>query len=194
MSPRKADPPALEFVLLGLIRLQPVHGYELFHSFQRDHGVGMIWQVKPAHMYAVLDKLEGMGWLESEIQTGEGSVQRKQYHITAAGEQSYQNWLTSPVTTPHRLRQEFLARLYFILHDPQKPGTAIIFRQMEICGNWQIRMQQQIQKLAADQFYEREVLLFRIGQVSAMQEWLINLEKSLDGQTQKAKEMGDQNA
>lgn len=180
MSPRKADPPALEFVLLGLIRLQPAHGYELFHSFQHDQGIGMIWQIKPAHLYALLEKLEGTGWLVSEIMEGEGFIQRKQYHITAAGEQAYQSWMSSPVTTPHRIRQEFMARLYFILHDPQKPSDQVVARQLEICRDWHTRIRQQIASLREDRFFEREVLLFRLGQVSAMQEWLIGLEKSLN--------------
>lgn len=192
MSPRKADPPSFEFVMLGLVRLQPSHGYELFHTFSHDHGIGMIWQTKPARMYVVLDKLEELGWLVSEVQTGEGFLPRKQYHISSAGENSFQTWLTTPVMSPHRMRQEFLARLYFILRDDQNAGQEIISRQAEMCRTWLTRLQHEIQNLSDNHPYEREVLLFRTGQVQAMLEWVVNLELSLGTQSHRTDERNEQ--
>lgn len=176
MSPRKADPPTLEFVLLGLLRAQPAHGYELFHSLRREEGIGMIWQLKPARLYALLDKLEQIGWLESTLQSGEGFLPRKQYRVTAAGEQAFQAWMVQPVSAPHRLRQEFLARLYFALQDPALNGPQIIHSQTEICRQWQETIQTHLAYLPADARFEQEVLRFRLGQIQAMQAWLAHLQ------------------
>ena len=182
MSPRKADPPALEYVLLGLIRLHPSHGYEMFHSLHRDEGIGMIWQVKPAHLYALLDKLEQMGWLDSQVQTGEGFLPRKTYRITSTGEQVFQNWMNRPVSAPHRMRQEFLARLYFVMQGtgPQdtEASMGLISRQMEACQRWQKDLQIQLERLPTGAAFERQVLHFRLGQIQAMQEWLIAVRAS----------------
>ena len=192
MSPRKADPPALEYVLLGLIRLHPSHGYEMFHSLHRDEGIGMIWQVKPAHLYALLDKLEQMGWLDSHVQTGEGFLPRKTYRITSTGEQVFQNWMNRPVSAPHRMRQEFLARLYFVMQGTGPQGTGpqdtgpqvtvasmgLIGRQMEACQRWQKDLQIQLERLPTGAAFERQVLHFRLGQIQAMQEWLIAVRAS----------------
>ena len=178
MSPRTAEPPVFEYVLLGLIRKHSTHGYELFHSLHRDQGIGMIWQVKPARLYAVLDRLDANGWLEAELQTGEGFIPRKCCSISAAGEQAFQTWLATPVSSPHRMRQEFLARLYFSLQENRQTGLQLVQRQLETCRSWQLKMHQDLEKLPAGQVFEQEVLRFRTGQVQAMQNWLEQLSET----------------
>jgi DNA-binding PadR family transcriptional regulator len=172
MSPRRADPPTLEFVILGLIRLQPTHGYDLFRTLQQDEGIGLIWQVKPGRLYALLEKLEGQGWLEPDVKPGERFSNRKEYRLTPAGEDAFLEWLHSPVTAAHRMRQEFLARLFFAPYEGIKVLETITSNQKKMCRRWLKSLQQAYQKLDGSQNYERSVLSFRIGQVEAMLHWL----------------------
>lgn len=172
MSPRRADPPTLEFVILGLVRLQPTHGYDLLQTLHQDAGIGLIWQTKPGKLYALLDKLEDAGWLQQETKTGEGFLPRKEYRLTPAGEDAFRAWLLSPVTAPHRMRQEFLARIFFAAHEDKQVLEQIIARQRQMCQRWRDNQQQAYEKLTPEQNYERLVYDFRIGQIDAMLRWL----------------------
>lgn len=172
MSPRRADPPTIEYVILGLIRLQPTHGYDLIQTFQQEKGVGLIWQIKPGRLYALLDKLEDSGWLKSETKEGEDFLARKEYRLTPEGEDAFKDWLLTPISSAHRMRQDFLAQLYFAPYEGAWMIDEIINRQIETCKGWLTGLQHAYQNLLPVENYERLVLSFRIGQVEAMLCWL----------------------
>lgn len=113
MSPRRALPLRLEYVLLGLIRRRPIHGYELLHTWNEPHGIGLIWKIKPGPLYAALDKMEQLGYLQSVLITGDVSPTRKEYRVTNAGEQAFMDWMQTPVSSARDFRQEFLAKFLY---------------------------------------------------------------------------------
>ncbi len=176
MSPRRAEPLAFEYVLLGLIRQQPIHGYELAASLNREESVGLIWQINPSRLYALLEKLEQAGWLLAEIKPGERLQQRKQYCISETGERVFLEWLRSPVSAAHRMRQEFMARLYFALQEGSAAVTELVRNQIQICRMWHDRLTAEVNSLRVSQVFERKVFEYRIGQVQAMLDWLDSLQ------------------
>ena len=169
MSPRSALPLRLEYVILGFIRRQPVHGYELLQRWNEPNGISMIWQVKPGPLYAALEKLEQLGYLNSSLIPGESSPPRKEYHMTAAGEQAFLNWMKTPVSAARDFRQDFLARLFF--RQTVDPAvTKVLFSQQElICQRWLASLEKQ---LDASVGFERQVFTFRICQVQGILKWL----------------------
>ena len=171
MSPRRANPLTLEYVILGLIRLQPTHGYDLFHILQQEEGIGAIWQIKPGRLYALLEKLETLGWLQPEVKL-DGFPPRKQFRLSQAGEEAFMEWLYTPVPSAHRMRQEFLARLFFAPFEGQAALDRIIENQKRTCNSWLESLEKTCQALAPDQNFDRQVYRFRIGQTRAMLEWL----------------------
>jgi DNA-binding PadR family transcriptional regulator len=169
MSPRSALPLRLEYVLLGLVRRQPIHGYELLQRWNEPNGISLIWQVKTGPLYAALEKLEQLGHLGSLLIPGESSPPRKEYRITAAGEQAFLDWMKTPVSAARDFRQDFLARLFFG-QDVDLAVTKALFSQQElICQSWLASLEKQ---LDASVGFERQVFTFRICQVQGILKWL----------------------
>ena len=172
MSPRSALPLRLEYVLLGLIRRQPMHGYQLLRIWNEPHAIGMIWQIKPGPLYAALEKMELLGFLDSELLAGDCSPNRKQYRVTPAGEKIFLDWMQTPVSSARDFRQLFLAKLYFSA-DVEKVVIADLFdQQRHLCQKWLASLQQKV--LDGNEF-ERQVFTFRVRQVQCILVWLQEL-------------------
>jgi len=172
MSPRTALPLRLEYVILGLVRRQPAHGYELINIWNASHGIGLIWRVKPASFYAALEKLEQLGCLTSSLVPGECSPTRKEYRITALGEQSFLNWIKTPVAAARDFRQDFLVKLFFKQDLDSHELQALISQQDFICRGWLASLENQYLTSSG---FEAQVLSFRIRQVRSILEWLRDL-------------------
>lgn len=175
MSPRPALPLRLEYVLLGLIRRQPSHGYELLHHWNESSSVGMIWQVKPGVFYAALERLELARYVEMSLVPGDAAPARKEYRITPTGEKVFLNWMISPVTAARDFRQDFLAKLFFANNVESTLFEDLIRQQRSVCGKWLSSLQTQ---LNAGSEFEHQVLAFRIYQVQAILDWLETLSHS----------------
>lgn len=169
MSPRPALPFRLEYVLLGIIRRQPTHGYELLRIWNQPHAIGNVWRVKPGPLYATLEKLEQLGYLESELVSGDTSPTRKEYRVTPAGEQFFMTWMQTPVPAARDFRQDFLAKLYFSADVDRVVLRDLFGRQRILCQRWLASLQQQM--LGGNEF-EQQVFTFRIRQVQCILEWL----------------------
>ena len=53
--------PVPDEVLLGLIKAQPAHGYELQDRFKSKSDLGRIWTMSTSQLYAVLKRLGDEG-------------------------------------------------------------------------------------------------------------------------------------
>ncbi len=169
MCPRPALPLRFEYIILGLIRRQPAHGYELLQDWNQPNHIGMIWQVKSGLLYAALDKLNQLGFLEASLVSGQAAPLKKKYHITPAGEQVFLEWLGTPVAAVRDFRQDFLSRLFFA--PDVDPGfmADLISRQKSICQGWVNSLESQCKNSAG---FEQQVLVFRIHQARSILEWL----------------------
>ena len=99
-------------------------------------------------------------------------MQRKEYHTSEAGERALQDWMNTPVSAAHRMRQEFLARLYFASQDNPQVILQLIEAQKQTCFSWQESLQQEAQTHSNNEPFEQMVFRFRIGQIQAMIDWL----------------------
>ena len=111
MSPRQSSNLTLEHVLLALLDQRPMHGYELYQELCELKGISLIWNIKQGLLYALLDKLEGKGYLTSQLVQGETYPPRKYFHLTETGKSTLQTWLKTPERRARDIRQEFLAKL-----------------------------------------------------------------------------------
>ncbi len=184
MSPRAALPFRIEFAILGLVRRQPVHGYELLQRWNEADGIGIIWLLKPAVLYAVLDKLEQSGYLGQQIQPGVNSPPRKVYHITDAGEEAFLAWMVKPVSAARDFRQVFLVKLYFQGDVEPALMQELLRGQVAACRRWAASMEVQRETSGA---FHRQVLQFRIRQVKDILAWLEDLLAQPIPQTSGAK-------
>jgi DNA-binding PadR family transcriptional regulator len=169
MSPRPALPLRLEFILLGLINRQPIHGYDLLRIWKDHHEIGLVWQIKPGPLYASLEKLELLGYLESNRVSTDVSPTRKEYRVTPAGSQVFMDWMQTPVAAARDFRQDFLAKLYFSTDVEKAVFAGLLSRQTELCQTWLSSLLAQLSRATG---FEKQVLSFRLRQVQGILDWL----------------------
>lgn len=180
MSPRQSAPLALEYILLGLLDQQPMHGYDLYRQLAAMDGIPLIWYLKQSMLYALLDKLEENNLLSSTIIPGETRPSRKQYQLTEGGRSAFQTWMQSPVSHGRDMRQDFLARLFFTCRSGNEATRSLIEQQKEVCQGWLRDFENQYQNVNADSRFDRFVINFRISQARSMYEWLLDCEQELE--------------
>lgn len=171
MSPMVRIPYSIEFALLGCLHRQPMHGYELYQHINQPHGVGLIWRIKQSQLYALMDKLESDGLIEvAYIEMQETHPQRKVYHLTQQGEETFLRWVGSPVEETRSVRMEFMAKLYFARQEGKEELASLLLAQEKTAQKWLESLQAQESK--AETEFDRQVFSFRAGQVEATIQWL----------------------
>jgi len=78
---------AIEHAVLGLLSIEPRHGYELSKEFSQDRVMGDIVHLESGMLYAHLKKLERRGWVGSELEPQEARPARKVFALTSEGEE-----------------------------------------------------------------------------------------------------------
>lgn len=164
--------PTSEYALLGFLTEGPCHGYDLHKRLTDPQGIGMIWGVKIANMYAQLDKLARKGLITGKIQKSQQRPARTEYSLTAAGRKEFERWLFQLVDHPRDFRHEFMARLYFLTR--QQPGDLVnqIDRQLEVCQRWFLNSVEKEKVFSQTDSFSRLTFHFRVSQIQSMIDWL----------------------
>jgi PadR family transcriptional regulator AphA len=171
---KKSSAHTLEYILLGLIREQPDHGYALYERLKTTKELSLIWQVKRSKLYYLLDKLESEGLLVSSVTSQDPYPDRNVYQITPPGKELLKNWIHTPVLSSRYVRLAFLSKLYFALQENREQAELLINNQIDICQGWLENLQEQYNSLGKNEYINSQVFLFRIGQIKSMIEWLTN--------------------
>ena len=172
MSPRQSTTIAIEHVLLALLDPKPLHGYELYQELCALRGISMVWNLKQAMLYAILDKLESNRLLSSQLIQGETYPPRRYFHLTEEGKQSLQTWIQTPVRRARYLRQEFLAKLIIARRYGQDEAHELIRIQEQTCRGWLAELQTSLDALAPGQVDEWIVVTYRIERLVSVLAWL----------------------
>ena len=158
-------------VLLGLLKAQPAHGYELLEWFRSPQHLGRIWKMSTSQLYAVLKRLEESGLITGRVLPGSDAPSRTEYALTEQGNVRLMQWLSDPhpPISIHRIRVLFLSRLYIasLLGLSTKD---IIAHQLATCEEHRQRLQKELDKAETD--IETLTLTFMIGQFDAVIRWL----------------------
>lgn len=170
-------PLTIEYALLGFLYQQPRHGYEIHQQLLDSVGVGLVWRVKQSQVYALLNKLEQNGYITAVIETDDAYPPRKILHLTPDGEVALLHWVQTPVPQAHKIRQEFMAKLYFATQIDMPAAMTLITRQRQKCQMWLALSEEQATSLTAEQRFERLLYQFRHGQIEAMLQWLDRCEQ-----------------
>lgn len=180
MSPRRASPIALEYILLDLVDQKPRHGYEIFKELEKLEGIGLIWHLKQSQLYALLDKLEAQELLTGQILAGENRPDRKELRLTELGKQLLEEWADTPVESPRDMRQMFLAKLNHLhrLHSERRTWS-LVDRQKSTCLRWETDLLEQLEKISPGSDFICAVLDYRLRQVQACRDWLEQLPEIL---------------
>lgn len=114
--------------LLGLLAQRPRHGYELHAAFEALAGGKQNWEVKPAQIYATLNRLEESNLIAPASVEQNGGPEKLTYTITPAGEAELVNWLRAPVEAQHQ-RDEFFLKLVLSLATGAVDPYQLIYAQ-----------------------------------------------------------------
>jgi DNA-binding PadR family transcriptional regulator len=177
--PRVNLPLSTEFALLGFLRRQPMHGYEIHQQLSDATGLGLVWRLKQSQLYALLAKLEREGFVTTTIEYQDARPPRKMFELTEAGRQTFQEWVQRPVPQGRKLRLDFLAKLYFAQLEGPEVALCLIEQQRAACRNWLQQQEEETEALHYNHPYDWLVHKFRIGQIEAMLAWLDTCQEAL---------------
>ncbi|NTU83070.1 MAG: PadR family transcriptional regulator [Chloroflexales bacterium] len=170
----------VEYGLLGMVRRQPLHGYEIYQRLRAMEALGLIWSWKQSQMYAELARLEQEGYLTSVVEAQGTRPPRKVFRLTDAGAAAFDAWLASPLRTERELQPEFPAKLHFAQQEGRGTARVLLERQREVCRQWLAELQAQAPPPGPDQSYAHLVRQFRVSQVETILGWLATCSAQLD--------------
>jgi DNA-binding PadR family transcriptional regulator len=167
-----------EYALLGLLVVKPDHGYNLYHRLVSD--LSQVWHISLSQTYNILNRLEAQGFVTQVQQAQEKRPTRRQFHLTAAGQERFQKWLDAPSHDSVRaIRVEFTTRLYFAnIMDPPK-AHRLIDAQIAETQAGLTRLLTALEDLPPDQIFNRLGLDLRISQLNSILAWLEKCHEAL---------------
>ncbi len=101
---------SLPYLILGLLSLEPMSGYDLNKAFQQS--VQHFWSTDQSQIYRALYKMEGDGWVQMETIEQQASPNKKIYHLTATGQAELRRWLSEPLPG-NDIREAWLGQIFF---------------------------------------------------------------------------------
>ena len=161
---------AVEYALLGLLRREPRHGYDLAREFAPDTPLGEVVHLEMSMLYALLKKLERDGHVRSAMQMQGSRPPRKIFELTESGHRALDDWLAEPVERTRDLRLEFLLKLYIARDADPALARSLIAGQHDVCERHIASLHEQID--AEQDSFRRLVLEMRMAQNAALLEWL----------------------
>lgn len=110
MKRDKADLREPDYVVLGMIWLGAVSGYEIKQSVESS--IRFFWTISPAQIYPSLKRLERRGLITGKAEFL-GKRRRRTFTVNPAGETALQVWLRRREPMPFELRDVGLLKLFF---------------------------------------------------------------------------------
>jgi DNA-binding PadR family transcriptional regulator len=166
------QPLTIEYALLGFLRQQPMHAYEIHQTLLRAEALGLVWHIKQSLVYVMLERLEAEGYITAALEPQGSRPPRKILSLTPDGQEAFAHWLITPVAHGRDFRLEFLAKLYFASHDDPANTAGLIATQQAACRAWLVDLRAQADVLSDVRDYDWLVVQFRIGQIEAILAWL----------------------
>jgi DNA-binding PadR family transcriptional regulator len=117
----------IELAILGLLKGQPMHGYQLNRELSEQ--LGGLWRVSYGSLYPSLRRLERQGAITSE--QGTGARRKTVYAITPEGERLFLELLEE---TPQENQTEdarFRVRLAFFRYLPPETRVRLLERRRQ---------------------------------------------------------------
>jgi DNA-binding PadR family transcriptional regulator len=101
----------LEYLVLGLISMEPQSGYSIISTFESGR---YRWSGSPGSVYPILKRLEKQRILVSELEVVHETRPRKIYSLAPLGEEILDDWLRSPLTRNEVMVERDLVLMKFL--------------------------------------------------------------------------------
>jgi DNA-binding PadR family transcriptional regulator len=115
-------------VLLGLLAIQPMSGYDLGLTIRAS--VGHFWRESYGQIYPNLNKLAAQGLVTAKTERQKGKPDRRIYSITGKGRERLARWLAVE-PQPEIPRNELLLKLFFSAQTPPEIPIGYLERMVE---------------------------------------------------------------
>jgi DNA-binding PadR family transcriptional regulator len=155
--------------LLGFLMGESMHGYDLHQRVERE--LGEIWYMGISNIYGALKRLEKQGLVDSAVRSQGSRPARKVHSITPAGEQSFLDWVRTPVASMRDMRVEFPTKLYFYRSLGLEGAEDLISGQEKLCRQRIESLEHKAARRAPHDF-DRLVFDFRRRQIEAIVGWI----------------------
>jgi PadR family transcriptional regulator AphA len=163
--------PTPDETILGLLCVQPMHGYELLRHFQNRDELGAVWRLSASQLYAVLKRLSDHGLITGRQISTPSAPERTEYVLTDAGSARLQEWLHDPNPSPsvRAVRVAFLSRL-IVARALDLPLDGVIAAQRATCAYRLTQLRSALEAAAGPN--ERLSLELVIAQTEALLGWI----------------------
>lgn len=125
-----------EYAILGLVRRQPMHGYQLARELAPNEGIGLVCPLGVSNVYFLLGNLERRGLVEVDHRDEEVYPPKTVYRATAGGRRAFAAWMRQPVKRLREVRMDFLLKLYFLGQAHPEKALELVERQIEFCERY----------------------------------------------------------
>jgi DNA-binding PadR family transcriptional regulator len=98
---------SLKYGVLGLLKEEPLHGYEVRNRFEAM--LGGTWEVNIGQVYTTLQRLERDGLVRPVGHRGDRGKQS--YEISPEGQEALNEWLAQPDSGPQQLHEDIYVKL-----------------------------------------------------------------------------------
>ena len=98
---------SLKYGLMGLLREEPLHGYEVKNRFEAM--LGGTWEVNIGQVYTTLQRLERDGLVRPVGPRGDRG--KLLYELSESGRKALDEWLDQPDSGPQELREDIYVKL-----------------------------------------------------------------------------------
>lgn len=184
MSPLLQSALTVEYALLGFVRREPLHGYEVYRRLVETPELHLIWRMKQSRLYALLARLEDEGLLRATYEPQDNRPPRKVYHLTPEGETAFSRWLVEPVRLPREMRLGFMLKLYFAREGDAGTVKKLVENQQSVCDGWRTMWAGDAATMSP---FGRDVLRYRRKHVEMIKGWLASLPEDAVSIEQTAK-------
>src|SRR5437870_2400209 len=98
---------SLKYGVLGLLKEQPLHGYEVKNRF--EDMLGGTWDVNIGQIYTTLQRLERDGLVRPVGSRGDRG--KLLYELSPEGQKALDEWLAQPDAGPQQLHEDIYVKL-----------------------------------------------------------------------------------
>jgi len=76
-----------EYIALGFLEKDSLHGYDLYRRFEAD--LGKVWHISQSQMYSILKRLEAQALVEGWAESGNRNQAKRRLAMTEPGRRRF---------------------------------------------------------------------------------------------------------
>jgi DNA-binding PadR family transcriptional regulator len=173
------------YAILGLLREQPMHGYEIAQHFKPEEDLGQVIPADMSTIYTFLKDLQEHGLIRGEQVTVGARPPRKVFSLADDAEAFFLDWLRRPVARMREVRLDFLLKLYFAQQLGPAEAKALVKAQLSACQDYLERQKLHAQNIDPTSF-ESLVLESKLTAAESILAWLKRITARVASHRRKA--------